>query len=235
MQRRLTFDLFFNNLTDTLYNNILSMHNEILKALTNRYATKIFDTTKKVSEENLHTILESGRLTPSSFGIEAWKFLVVENSDLRTKCRAAGYDQSKITDASHLIVIAGRTDVRENITNELLQRTVTTTGVEVSSLASYKGMVEGAIKNKNDQELDAWIRAQTYIALGMMMETAALLSIDSCPMEGFNPKQIDEILQLSSKNLATTSMLAIGYRGEDPLAKQPKIRRKFDEVIEFIR
>ena len=211
------------------------MRDEILSALARRYATKIFDGTKKVPEDDLRAILESGRLAPSSFGIEAWKFLVVEDPDLRSKCRAAGYDQAKITDAPHVIVIASRTDARERSASELIGRTAATLGVEASSLAAYQGMVDGAIKSKDDRALDAWIRSQTYIALGMMIETAALLGIDSCPMEGFDPKKVDDELGLAAKNLASTSMLAIGYRGNDPAATQPKTRRPFDEVVEFVR
>lgn len=211
------------------------MREEILNALARRYATKIFDSSKKVSADDLRAILESGRLAPSSLGIEAWKFLVVENAELRSKCRAAGYGQAKITDAPHVIVIARRTDVRERIANELVSRTAATLGVETASLAAFQGMVEGAIRTKDDQALDAWVRSQAYIPLGMMVETAALLEIDSCPMEGFDPKQIDEVLGLGAKNLTATTMLAIGYRGDDPFAKRPKTRRPFDEVVEFIR
>lgn len=211
------------------------MKDTILKALNWRYAGKIFDPSKKVSEDEFRTILDAGRLAPSVFGIEPWKFLVIENTETRTALRAAAYDQPKVTDASHLIVICRRTDVRENITRELIERTGAVTGADTASLAGLEGMVAGTIAGKSDAEVAAWARAQTYIALGMMIETAALLNIDSGPMEGFDPAKVDEILGLSSKNLASVTMLAIGHRGQDPAADRPKVRRSFAEVVDFVR
>lgn len=210
-------------------------HEEILKALNWRYAVKVFDPSKKVSEVDLKSILESARLAPSSLGLEAWKFLVIENSELRMKIRAAAWDQTKVTDASHLIVLARRTDVREKIVDETLARASKIQGVSLEVLSGYKNMISGGITGKSDVELDTWIRSQTYIALGMMMETAALLDVDACPMEGFDAKQVDEILGLKEKNLASTSILAIGYRGVDEAASRPKVRRAFEEVIEIIK
>lgn len=208
---------------------------DILSALEWRYAVKVFDAAKKVSEADLHTILESGRLAPSSSGIEPWKFIVVENPEVRTALRAASYDQSKVTDASHVIVIARRTDMRENIANELITRASEIQHVTPESLAGWRQMVEGGVNRRNDAELDAWASAQTYIALGMMMETAALLRVDACPMEGFVGSQVDTILGLSEQHLAATTMLALGYRGEDPAAERPKVRRTIDDAVSFIR
>lgn len=206
---------------------------EIVNALNWRFATQAFDTSKKVSDEDLKTILEAGRLAPSSFGIEAWKFLVVENSEIRAKLRAVAWDQAKVIEASHLIVIARRTDVRENITNELIARTAKTQGVSEDALAGYRQMVEGAIAGRNDEQLDSWVKAQSYIALGMMMETASLLAIDNAPMEGFDPVKVNELLGLKEKNLAATSMLALGYRLEGAPVR-PKARRPYEEVVEKI-
>lgn len=210
------------------------IQNQIIEALKNRYATKVFDTNKKVSESDLQTILESARLAPSSFGIEAWKFLVVNNPEIRAQLRAAGYDQSKFTDASHLIVLARRTD-SENISNELIERTAAAQGKTAEDLAGLKQMVDGSIAFKTGTNtFDSWTAAQTYIALGIMVETAALMGIDSCPMEGFDAQKIDEILGLTDKKLATVTILALGYRGDDAYATLPKTRRNFDEVVEVI-
>lgn len=211
------------------------MQEKILKALNWRYAVKVFDPTKKITEEELHTILESGRLAPSSIGIEPWKFIVVENKELRQKLRAAGYDQSKITDASYLIIIARRTDVRQNIANELIERTADIQKVKHEDLGGLRQMAEGGISRHDDQSLDTWARSQTYIPFGIMIHTAALLGIDAGPMEGFNAEQVDEILGLKEKNLKSTTMLTLGHRGEDPAAERPKVRRKFEDVVEFIK
>ena len=211
------------------------MQQNILKALEWRYAVKVFDPAKKITKEELNTVLESGRLAPSSLGVEPWKFLVVENPEIRGKLREASYGQPKVTDAAYLIIITRRTDVRENITHELIERTAAAQKVQHSELDGLRQMVEGGIERRTEDEVDSWIKAQTYIALGMMIETAALLGVDAGPMEGFNAGEVDNILGLREKNLTTTTMLALGHRGEDPAAKRPKVRRAFDEVVEFLK
>lgn len=211
------------------------MEQSITKALAWRFAVRTFDSTQTITKEDLTTILESGRLAPSSFGIEPWKFIVVENKEVRAKLRAAGYDQPKITDASVLIIIARRTDAREHIMDELVSRTAKTQGVSIESLAGFKQMLDGAVAGKNDVELDAWVRAQSYIPLGTMIAAASLLGIDTGPMEGFDPKKVGEILGLGAKHLKATTMLALGYRGDDAGAVRPKVRRDFESVVEFVK
>lgn len=210
-------------------------HQELKNALNWRYAVKVFDPTKKVSEADFHTILESGRLAPSSVGLEPWKFIVVKNTELRQKMRAASYDQPKVTDASHLIVIAHRTDA-EHLTPELIARTAKAQSKSEGDLEGLKQMSDGSIagRSASPDMLQGWLAAQTYIPLGMMMETAALLNVDTCPMEGFDPNQIDEILGLKAKNLHATTILAVGYRGDDHYANLPKTRRAFEEVVEMM-
>lgn len=211
------------------------MEQSITKALAWRFAVRTFDTTKTIAKEDLTTILESGRLAPSSFGIEPWKFIVVENKDVRAQLRTAGYNQPKITDAAVLIVIARRTDMRAHIMDELVARTAKTQDVTTESLSGFKKMLDGAVAGKDDAELDAWARAQTYIPLGTMIAAASLLNIDSGPMEGFDPVKVGEILGLDAKNLNATTMLALGYRGDDAGAARPKVRRDFESVVEFIK
>ena len=207
----------------------------ILGAMRWRYAVKIFDANKPVREEDLRTILESGRLAPSAFGVEPWQFVVVENPEIRARLRTASYDQPKVTDAAHLIVIARRTDAREHIANELVERTAATQGVGTETLDGLRGMVEGSVSRMSDADLDAWVRSQTYIPLGVMVETAALLGVDAGPMEGFDPAAVDEILGLSALHLKSTTMLALGYRGNDPAADRPKVRRPFEEAVRWVR
>lgn len=204
----------------------------IIDSMNWRYAGKVFDKTKKVSEENLQTILEAGRLSPSVFGIESWKFIVVKNEELREKLRKVSYDQSKVTDASHIIVIAARTD-GENVVNELIDRTAKIQGKSVEDLQGLRDSVTNGLKMKGDKSKE-WLASQTYIPLGIMIEAAALLNIDSGPMEGFNSDQVDELLGLKEKNLRATTMLALGYRGDDSYAKLPKVRKSFEEAVTVI-
>lgn len=208
---------------------------EILKALNWRYATKIFDPNKNVSEEDIHTILESARLSPSSNGVEMWKFIVVEDKKLRLKIRDAGYDQPKITDASYLIVITYRTDSIKTLTKERIERTAKIQNENPDNLIGLKTMLDNSVAQKvKDGSLESWIRAQAYIPLGIMIETTALLGIDGGPMEGFQPEKVDEILNLKEKNLKSITMFAVGYRGSDPASNHPKVRREYEEVVEFI-
>lgn len=211
------------------------MQENVVKALEWRYAVQSFNPLKRVSESDLKVILESGRLAPSSYGLEPWKFIVVENSEVRRRIRAASYDQSKVTEASHLIVVARRTDVRENIVHERIARTAEIQQQDPKSLAGFKEMLDGVIASRDDAALDAWVSRQVYIALGMMMEAASLLGIDNAAMEGFDPRGVDAALGLAEKNLTATVMLSIGYRGIDPAATRQKVRRDFGTVVEFLR
>lgn len=210
------------------------MNAEIIETLNHRYAVQTFDAVKKISSKDLHTILESARLAPSSVGLEAWKFIVVENTELRAQIRKAGFDQAKITDASYLILLTYRTD-HENVSRERLERTAKTQNVEIESLAGLKRMTEETIASKVAiGEYENWVKAQTYIALGIMIETASLLHIDTGPMEGFDAEKVGALLHLPEKNLKVATMLALGYRGKDPVAQRPKTRRDFTDVIEYI-
>ena len=207
---------------------------EIIKALKKRYAVKTFDKDKKVSDENLKTILESGRLTPSSIGLEPWKFIVVENKELREKLRAVSHDQTKVTDASHIIVITYRTDAKQ-LVSELIERTAKSRNQNMEELAPLQKRYEGMMENMSEEAQKTWIKSQAYIPLGIMTETASLLDIDNCPMEGFDGAEVDKILNLAEKNLSVATILAIGYRGDDPYAKLAKVRRDYDDVVEIIK
>ena len=206
----------------------------ILDALNWRYAVKTFDPSKSVSEESFRAILESGRLAPSSFGIESWKFIVVENPELRARMRAVSYDQPKVTDAAHIVVFAARTDVSA-LAGELVERTAKTQGVDPSALDGLRGMVAGYVSALSPERALAYAREQAFIPLGMMVETAALLRVDACPMGGFDQAGVDALLGLAERNLTACAMLAVGYRGDDESASRPKVRRAFDDVVEFVR
>jgi nitroreductase len=211
----------------------MEINKTIIDALTWRRAIRAFDSTKKVSDENIKTILESANLSPSSYGFEAWKFFVITSPEVRAQLRKAGYDQPKITDASHLIVLTRRTDT-EVLSTELIARAAAAQNKTAEDLASFKQIVDGAIANKESgQARDAWLASQTYIALGMIMETASLLGVDNAPMEGFDPSSVNKILGLTEKNLSVVTMLALGYRNsEEPLT--PKVRRDYADVVEFV-
>lgn len=207
----------------------------VLKSLNWRYATQVYDQKKKLSEEDLKFILEAGRLSPSSFGFEPWKFLVIKNKDLRKKMRENGYDQPKFTESSHLVVIAKRTDV-ENFSNDLLARTAKIQKRKIEELSGFKAMIEGAISgHQKAGDIHYWINSQCYIALGFILSASAMIGVDAGPMEGFDYDAINKVLGLTEKNLSVSAIVALGYRGVDPRASWPKVRRGFKDVVEVVR
>lgn len=204
----------------------------ISEALNWRYATKQFDTTKKLSTEQVATLKESLRLSPSSFGIQPWHFISVENAELRAKLRVAGYDQPQFTDASHLFVLATEAKVDNALIEKYLESIATTKGIDIEHLAGFRGMLTGAIGAKGEEGARDWAARQVYIALGVLLTTAATLEIDAAPMEGFDPKAVDEILGLEERGLQSRVVVALGFRlASDEAAKGPKVR--YDEATLF--
>lgn len=205
----------------------------MIDALNWRYATQVYDSTKLIPEDQLRAVLEVGRLAPSAFGTEPWKFILVENKELRAALREAAFGQPKVTDAAALIVLAYRTDLQEHIAAERLERTAKIQNRSIESLDGLKKMIEGSFTRlAASGDLLAWSKSQAYIPLGMMITAASLLGIDTGPMEGFSADKVDEILGLKAQGLRSTSMLAVGYRGEDAAALQPKVRRSFEDVVD---
>jgi nitroreductase len=197
-----------------------------------RYATKQFDTAKKVSEEDLKDILDSARLSASSMGLQPWKFVVVKDPKVRQDLRKVSWGQAQVTDASHLIVLCRLKNVDEKLAKKHLENTAKTANIPIAALKGYEDMITGFLKSKTKEQLADWAARQIYIALGTMMYTCALKKIDSCPMEGFDQKKCDEILNLGKDGLESVCLLPVGYRAEeDKYAKQPKTRFPFNEVV----
>jgi nitroreductase len=208
---------------------------EIIDALNWRYATKKFDSTKKVSEEHLQTILNAGRLSASSFGLQPWHFMVVTNPDIREQMKAVAYGQTQVTDASCVIVLTRKLDDHIAL-DDYIASTARIQGVPVEQLDGMKGYMAGAIGAKPADQVGEWMARQVYIPLGMMLLTAALLRVDGCPMEGFDPAGFDEILGLKAQGLTSLAMLTLGYRStEDEAALRPKIRFTLDEAFTFVK
>lgn len=178
-----------------------------------RYATKKFDTSKKVSEADLESILEAIRMTPTSFGLQPYHFYVVSNQEIKDKIQAAAWNQPQVGTSSHLIIFTARTDLMQ--TKEEYFTLMSGGNPEVrASLAGFENMMNGFIEGKSDiKDVLVWSAKQTYIAHGFAMAAAAELEIDSCPMEGFDPVAVGEILGLPESQKALV-MLPIGYRAE---------------------
>lgn len=209
--------------------------NDLLDALNFRYATKAFDPGKKIVPETWRAIESSLALTPSSFGLQPWKFLVIDSLDIREKLRAASWGQSQVTDASHFIVLTARTDLGQGDIDRWIDRLSQVQGTPLESLAGLSSVITSFAGNMNPLEKKSWNTRQVYIALGQLMTAAAMLGIDSCPMEGISPAEYDDILGLSNTGYATAVGCALGYRAaDDKSASAKKARYAESDVIEHI-
>lgn len=198
---------------------------EIIDALHWRYATKKFDHTKKISAEDLQALKEAVRLSASSFGLQPWRLIHVTNKELRKKVQEAAWNQSQITEASDLFVFAAKTDFSSKYVEEYTNLIASTRNIPVDSLAALHNMMLGFEQGMPEEFKITWSQKQAYIALGTLLTTAALMKIDACPMEGFDPKQVTEILGLDKQNLVATLLCPIGYRSaEDKTASYKKVR-----------
>ncbi len=200
-----------------------------------RYATKQFDPEKKIPETEFHEIIEALRLAPSSYGLQPWKFLVVKNVKLRNELRPHAWNQSQITDASHLVVLCVRKSMDPAYIARFVETLAKSRGVALEALKEYQQMMLGSTQKKSPAELLEWMRNQVYIALGLLLAECAYRKIDTCPMEGFNPVKFDEILRLQDSEFHSVVLCALGYRaGSDQHAANPKVRFPMNEVISEI-
>jgi nitroreductase len=196
-----------------------------------RYATKKFDTTKKVSNEDLETLKEAIRLSSSSYGLQLYKVIFVENTDLRAKLQPAAWGQSQIVDASHLIIFANQTNIGDTEIDSYLKNISETRSLPIEALSGYGDFMKGAINPLTEDAKNVWTSKQTYLALANLLNAAAELKIDVTPMEGFDPKQFNEILGLDKLNLNSAVIAAIGYRHEDDDTQHYKKVRKSNEDL----
>ncbi|WP_427127658.1 NAD(P)H-dependent oxidoreductase (plasmid) [Priestia megaterium] len=219
---------------------IESKKQEILKAYQFRHACKEFDTNKKISDEDFRFILETGRLSPSSVGLEPWKFVVIQHTTLREKLKpVSGGAQGQLPTASHFVAILarGKEGLRHDSVHVIkMMKDIHHMPEEVVQNLSgfYKSFVETELED-NDRLIFEWASKQTYIALGNMMTAAAQIGIDSCPIEGFDKKQVTTILQnegiIEGNDFGVACMVAFGYRKENP--KRRKTRQNLDEIVEW--
>lgn len=216
---------------------------EILKAHRFRFACKEFDKNKRVSEEDLKFILEVGRLSPSSFGFEPWKFLVIENEDLKEKILPFAWGvQRQMPTLSYLVLILARKKRDMIFSSDYIKYMVEDVHNIPEDLAEarierYRNFQREDFKLlEDDRYIFDWAVMQTYIALGNMMTAAAQIGIDSCPIEGFHRERLEEILEkegiINREQFGVSSMVVFGYRKEDP--KRPKTRKSMEEVVEWI-
>lgn len=202
------------------------MPSDIIKKLNWRYATKKFDPKKKIAKKDFDILLETLRLTPSSFGLQPWKFVVVKSANIRKKLRPHAWDQSQITDASHLLIICSLKEMNDNFLDKVYSERAKLLHLDKARTASSKERFLNFFNAKPEHERQAWLKRQCYVALGNLLTVAALLKIDACPIEGMDdPKEFDKILKLDKYGVQTVVICALGYRSKDDKhAKDPKFR-----------
>ena len=206
----------------------------LLDALQWRYATKQFDPAKKISAADWAILEQALILTPSSYGLQPWKFVVVTDPALKAKLRPASWNQSQIEDCSHLVVFLGKEDITEADLDRFVARIAEVRGTTPESLAGYKGYMMGDLVNgARHAVIGEWAARQVYIAFGNFMTAAALLGIDTCPIEGLDPAKYDEILGLKGTGYRTLAACPAGYRAaDDKYASAPKVRYAAKDLIE---
>ena len=200
-----------------------------------RYATKKFNSEKKVSHSDLEILKEAIQLSSSSYGLQPYKVLVIENEEIRKKLQPASWGQSQITDASHLFVFASVTNVDAEYITHYAENMAKTRNIPFDSVKGYADFMIGNIASLTPEKQIIWAQKQAYLALGNLLNAAAELKIDVTPMEGFLPEQYNEILGLKEKGLHATLVATIGYRHEeDETQHYAKVRKPISELFETI-
>lgn len=208
------------------------MQNKFMQAMDFRHACKVFDETKKISDEEIKFILEAGRKSPSSFGMEAWKFLVITNEELKAKLRPACWDQVQVTSCSHLVIVLAGIDsvkVQSGIPKQRFSRR----DMPQETLDFYMGLYAGHLENvlSSNENIYSWTARQSYIAAGNMMTAAAFIGIDSCPIEGYDKAKVEEILGLDTSKYQLSVVIPFGHRLNEQSTQQ---RESFEDIVEFI-
>ena len=206
---------------------------QLVEQLRWRYATKRFDPQRKISPADWAALEDSLVLTPSSYGLQPWKIVVVTDPAVRAQLLPVSWGQRQIVDASHLVVFAIKKNLGQEDIESYLERIAEVRGVSRQSQEEFRGMLlGGVIKGMDTAARRTWAARQAYIALGNFLDSAALLGIDACPMEGFEPDKYDKLLDLDRQGLAAVVLATAGYRlASDPYAALKKVRFPKEQVL----
>lgn len=208
---------------------------DIINNLNWRYATKKFDTTRKVSSSDLEILKEAVRLSASSFGLQPYKVINVESKEVREKLRAASYGQPQVTEASNLFVFCAYLDLTSEHIDNYIKLIAETRNIDLQELKGFSDSMKNTFSNNTSEQNHVWAAHQPYIALGNLLNTCAMMNIDACPMGGIDPDKYDEILGLSKQGLRAEMIATIGYRsGEDVTGNWAKVRKPVSELFETI-
>jgi len=210
---------------------------QLTAALEWRYATKAFDATRKIPTETWSALERALVLSPSSFGLQPYKFLVITDPATRAKLMPATWGQKQVVDCSHYVVLTARTKLGTEHIDAFVNRIAEVRGITAESLKGYRDMMYGSLITGGtlSKMIPEWAARQVYIAIGNLMTSAALLGVDACPIEGFEPDKYDEILNLKNSGFASAVCCALGYRaGSDKHATLAKVRLPEKDLIQHI-
>ena len=200
-----------------------------------RYATKKFDASKKLSQDDLETLKDAVQLSASSYGLQPYKIFVVENPEVKQQLKEAGYNQTQFTDASQLFVFTHRTDFGEELVDSYISQAERVQEITDGSLDQYASLMKNALLGLEPEAKSGWSSRQVYLAIGNLLSAAAAHKIDTCPMEGFDAAAVDTILDLKKDNLHAVAVVAVGYRSADDKNQySKKVRRPQKELFETI-
>jgi len=205
------------------------------EALNWRYATKQYDTTKKVSEDDINSIKEAMQLAASSYGLQPYKILDIRDTKLREELKPLSWGQPQITDASHLFVFCNKLEVTNDDVDDFIKLTASKRGQNIEELKEYADIIKSTLSNFSPDVMQAWTARQAYIALSNGLSAAAQLHVDSSPMEGFDNEAYNEKLGLKEQGYSACVLFAVGYRSEeDQLQHAAKVRKSIDELFEEV-
>ncbi|MBC2839121.1 NAD(P)H-dependent oxidoreductase [Robiginitalea sp. SC105] len=206
-----------------------------IESLNWRYATKKFDADKKLSAEEIENLVDAIRLSASSYGLQPYRVLVISDPEVRKTLRPACWDQSQITDASHLLVFTHQTDFGPELVDSYIDTVSETRGVAKEKLSGYADFMKSKLVELPASAKANWTARQAYLAVGNLLSAAAAARIDACPMEGFEAEKVNEILGLTSKGLSAAVLVAVGHRSqEDATQHNEKVRRPHEEIFTHI-
>ncbi|WP_397362558.1 NAD(P)H-dependent oxidoreductase [Olleya sp. R77988] len=205
---------------------------DIIKQLNWRYATKSFNTERIISPEDIKTITEAFNLTATSYGLQPLKLVVLKDKEIQKALVPFSFNQNQVAEASHLLVFCIETEIDTNYIVNYFKTVKEIRNTPDDILNPFKTFLIEEFNNKSQTEKEVWATKQAYLTMGNLMTICALLNIDACPMEGFNPEDYDRVLNLKEQHLKSVLVMPIGYRSDDDfMAELKKVRKPIEESI----
>ncbi|MAN59574.1 MAG: NAD(P)H-dependent oxidoreductase [Flavobacteriaceae bacterium] len=208
------------------------MKDTVIDTLSWRYATKKFDPERRIPDEKLDIIKEAFNLTATSYGLQPLRMMVIEKKSVKEALVPLTMEQRQVADASHVLVLCVENTLDSSFIKNYFNRVETTRNTPRAILKPFEKFLVDSFSEKNPEEIQQWMEKQAYIALGNLLTVCALEEIDTCPIEGFEPEQYDEYLNLREKGLRSVVVIAMGYRAEDDFfSEMKKVRRGVENVV----